>query len=362
MGETSETSETSETIEIGGRRVGLHEPTYVIAELSANHGQRLERAIELVHAAKQAGADAVKLQTYTPDTITIRSDLPQFVHEAGSPWSGKTLYDLYAEAYMPWEWQPQLKTLAESLGMQCFSSPFDPTAVDFLESIGVPAFKVASFELVDIPLVERMARTGKPLILSTGMATMGEIEEAVSAARRAGCKQIALLKCTSAYPAPVEEMHLRTLPHLAQAFGAVVGLSDHTLGITVPIVAVALGASIIEKHMTLRRADGGPDAEFSLEPQEMAEMICAVRVAERALGRVHYGLSPKEAQSRKFRRSLYAVEDIGAGEELTECNVRSIRPAAGLAPRFWPDVQGRQARVDIVRGTPLAWEHMGSRR
>jgi N-acetylneuraminate synthase len=343
-------------IEINGRRVGHGYPVYIVAELSANHNQNFEQAVALIHAAKEAGADAVKLQTYTPDTLTIPSEKEYFRIGGGTLWNGRTLYDLYSEAYMPWEWQPKLKEIADDIGIDLFSTAFDATAVDFLEEMGVPVHKVASFEIVDIPLIEKMARTGKPLIISTGMATLGEIEEAVQAARRAGATQIALLKCTSAYPAPPEEMNLRTIPHLAEAFGVPVGLSDHTLGIAVPVAAVALGACIVEKHFTLSRDIPGPDSAFSLEPHEFKAMVEAIRTVEKALGKVHYGITEQEAKSRVFRRSLFVVKDMKAGEMFTEENVRSIRPGYGLHPRHLNDVLGRRAARDIKRGTPLSWE------
>ena len=344
------------SMRIGSRQIGLNHPVYVIAELSANHNQDLDRAVRIVRAAKDAGADAVKLQTYTPDTITIRSDRECFRISGGTLWDGRTLYDLYGDAYTPWEWQPKLKAVADELGMDLFSSAFDPTAVDFLEKMNVPLHKVASPELVDIPLIEKMARTGKPLMLSTGMASLEEIEEAVKAARSAGATQIALLLCTSAYPAPADEMNLRSIPDLADRFGVPVGLSDHTPGIAVAVTAVALGASILEKHLTLSRSDGGPDAAFSLEPEEFRSMVQAVRSAEKALGTVHYGPTPHEQASRKFRRSLFVVEDIKRGELFTSHNVRSIRPADGIHPRYLKQILGQRATHDIDRGTPLSWE------
>ncbi len=344
------------TIKIGKRSIGPGLPTYAIAEMSANHGQSYDKAVEIVRAAKNSGADAIKLQTYTPDTITLASDREEFRVSGGTLWDGRTLHDLYGEAYMPWEWQPRLKQVADDLGMDCFSSAFDATAVDFLEEMNVPAHKVASFELVDIPLIQKMARTGKPLIMSTGMATLEEIEEALQGARAAGATQIALLKCTSAYPAAPEEMNLRTIPEMAQRFGVPVGLSDHTMGIAAPVAAGALGACIIEKHLTLSRSIPGPDSAFSLEPQEFNAMVDAVRTAEKALGQVHYGLSAKEQASRAFRRSLFVVADVAEGELFTAANVRSIRPAAGLHPRHLPEVLGKRAAQGIKRGTPLRWE------
>jgi pseudaminic acid synthase len=340
---------------VGKRQVGPDFPSYVIAELSANHHQDYDQAAQIVRAAKDAGADAIKLQTYTADTITIASDRPEFRISGGTLWDGRTLHDLYSEAATPWDWQPKLQKLAEELGMDCFSSAFDPTAVDFLESIGVPAHKVASSELVDIPLIQKMARTGKPLILSTGMAHAEEIEEALQAARAAGATQIALLKCTSAYPAPPDEMNLRTISEMVRRFGVPVGLSDHTMGIAAPVAAVALGACIVEKHLTLSRSDPGPDSAFSLEPHEFKAMVDAVRVAEKALGKVHFGLSPKEQASRAFRRSLFVVEDVEQGEAFSAANVRSIRPANRLHPRYLNEVIGRTAAQSIKRGTPLTW-------
>lgn len=341
---------------IGMRKIGAGAPAYLIAELSANHNQSLDYATAIVCAAKEAGADAIKLQTYTPDTITMQSDKESFRVSGGTLWDGSRLYELYGQAYMPWEWQAPLQKTAQDIGLDFFSSAFDPTAVDFLETLNVPAHKVASPELIDLPLVEKMARTGKPLILSTGMATFEEIGEAVDAARGAGATEIALLKCTSAYPAPPEAMNLRTIPAMAEAFGVPVGLSDHTLGTAVPVAAVTLGACIVEKHFTLRRADGGPDSAFSLEPHEFRQMVDAIRVAERALGEVHYGVTPEDANGRAYRRSLFVVQDVAAGEVFTAENVRSIRPANGLAPKHLNEVLGRRAARLIERGTPLAWE------
>lgn len=342
-------------IEIAGRSVGAEQPVYIVAEVSANHNQDFGRAVKLIEAAKEAGADAVKLQTYTPDTLTIDSDREYFRIGGGTLWDGRTLYDLYGEAYTPWAWQPKLKAVADDLGIDFFSTAYDPSAVDFLEELGVPAHKVASFELVDIPLIEKMARTGKPLIISTGMASLEEIRDAVEAARGAGARQIVLLKCTSAYPAPPNEMHLRAIPHLAETFHVPVGLSDHTLGIAVPVAAVVLGACIIEKHLTLSRRIAGPDSAFSLEPDEFKAMMESVRTAEKALGEIRYGGTEREARSHVFRRSLFVVEDMKAGELFTEENVRSIRPGHGLAPKHLKDVLGRQAARDITRGTPLEW-------
>jgi pseudaminic acid synthase len=348
-------------ISIQGRCLGSGQPAYIIAEMSANHGQNFDKAVQLVRAAKDAGANAIKLQTYTPDTLTIDSHRPEFLIGKGSIWEGRNLYELYQEAFTPWEWQPKLKTVAEDLGLHCFSTPFDNSAVDFLEKMNVPAHKIASFELVDTGLLRKVAATGKPVIMSTGMATLAEIDEAVRTLRQAGCTQLALLKCTSAYPAPPGEMNLRTIPHLAEAFGVPVGLSDHTLGIAAPVAAVSLGACIIEKHFTLYRSDGGPDAAFSLEPAEFKAMVQAVREAEQALGTVSYKPTPNELANRAFRRSLFVVKDMRAGEVFTEENVRSIRPEHGLSPKHWTEIVGRRAARDIARGTPLSPEDVSTR-
>jgi N-acetylneuraminate synthase len=341
---------------IAGREIGPGHPVYVIAELSANHGGSYEQAERILRAASDAGADAIKLQTYTADTITIDSDAPPFRHGEGSLWAGKTLHDLYGEAYMPWEWQPRLKVLAESLGLHCFSSPFDFSAVEFLEEIDVPAYKVASFELVDLPLVRRMAATGKPMVISTGMATEAEIDEAVTAAREGGAIEIALLKCTSAYPSPPDALNLGAIPVMAERWGVPIGLSDHTIGESAAVAAVALGATILEKHITLTHDQATPDSPFSLDAAEFKRMVDAVRVAEQALAGSTLGPAPAEEESRKFRRSLFVVEDVAAGEPLTEHNVRSIRPANGLHTRHYEEVLGRRAVRDIERGTPLAWD------
>lgn len=346
----------AETITIGKRRIGPGRAAYIVAELSANHGQDFDSAVRLIQEAKEAGAEAVKLQTYTPDTLTLRSDEAPFCIRGETLWDGRTLYDLYSEAYTPWDWQPKLKAVAEEMGLELFSTAFDPSAVEFLESMGVRAHKVASFEVVDIPLIEAMAKTGKPLIISTGMASLEEIDEALQAARRGGAKEIALLKCTSAYPAPAKEMNLRTIPHLAEIFRLPVGLSDHTLGAEVPVAAVAMGACIVEKHFTLSRSVPGPDSAFSLEPAEFRSMVEAVRKAEAAIGEVRYGAGRKEAASRAFRRSLFVVQDVRQGEPFTPENVRSIRPADGLPPKHLGEVLGRLAARDVERGTPLAWE------
>lgn len=341
---------------IQGREIGPGRPVYIIAEMSANHHQDFAQAAAIVRAAKEAGADAIKLQTYTPDTMTLNLHTPDFIVGAGTIWAGRNLHELYGEACTPWDWQPRLKQLADELGLHCFSTPFDFTAVEFLEKMGVPAHKIASFELVDLPLIRRVAQTGKPTIMSTGMATLAEIDEAVRAFRDAGGTQLALLKCTSAYPSPPEEMNLRTLPHLAAAFGVVPGLSDHTMDVAVPVAAVALGACIVEKHFTLSRSVAGPDSGFSLEPAEFRAMVQAVRATEAALGRVNYEMAAKEQASRVFRRSLFVVRDVKAGEAFTAENVRCIRPGYGMLPKNLPVVLGRRAARDIARGTPVQWE------
>jgi pseudaminic acid synthase len=341
---------------IDGRRIGPGHPVYVIAELSANHGQEFETASELVRGARAAGADAIKLQTYKPDTITIDSDAPAFIQGDSSLWKGSTLHSLYERAYMPWEWQPRLKALADDLGLDFFSSPFDPTAVDFLAAMGVPAFKIASFELVDLPLIRKVARTGLPLIMSTGMATEAEIDEALTAARDAGAKEIALLKCTSAYPSPPESVNLLAIPAMIERWGVAVGLSDHTQGVAVAAAAVAIGASLIEKHLTMSHVDATLDDAFSLDLEEFATMVDAIRTVERAMGHMAIGPTEEEAESRRFRRSLFVVEDVAAGEPFTERNVRSIRPADGMHTREYERILGRRATAAISRGTPLSPE------
>jgi pseudaminic acid synthase len=349
---------TGAGFEIAGRRIGPGEPPYVVAEMSANHRGDFDRALRIVEAAAAAGADAVKLQTYTPDTLTIDCDRPWFCIE-GTVWSGRRLYDLYAEAATPWEWHEPLARRAAALGMALFSTAFDAGSVEFLRRLDVPAYKIASFELVDLPLLRCVAAAGKPVLLSTGAAHLAEIDEAVRTIREAGGRDLALLKCTSAYPAAPEEMDLRTIPHLAEAFGVPVGLSDHALEPAVPVAAVTLGACIVEAHLTISRAEGGPDAAFSLEPAELAVMVRAVRAAHRALGTIHYGGGPGEEAARRLRRSLFVVRDVKRGEPLTPENVRVIRPGQGLHPRNLDLVLGRAARCDIPRGTPLEWSHVG---
>ncbi len=343
-------------IQIANKQVGPGQPVYMVAELSANHGQRFDDAVELIRQAALAGADAVKTQTYTPESLTLQSDQPCFRHGHGSLWAGQTLYELYQKAYTPWDWMPQLQQVAHENQLDFFSSPFDETAVEYLEKLDMPVYKVASFELVDIPLLRRIAATRKPVIMSTGMATLGEIEEAINVFREQSIEDVVLLKCTSGYPTPPEEMNLATIPHLAQAFGLSVGLSDHTLGISVPIAAVALGACMIEKHFTLSRNNDTPDNAFSLEPHEFRAMVEAIRQASTALGRVSYDVTSGEKASRAFRRSLFIVEDMAEGEVFSTHNVRSIRPANGLHTRYLPQVLGRYAVQPIAKGTPLRWD------
>ncbi len=341
-------------ISIAGRPIGQgHEP-YIICELSGNHNGSLDRAIELLDAAAATGADAIKIQSYTPDTITLDHDSTDFRIEGGL-WDGRTLYDLYGEAQTPFEWHEPLFRRARELGVTLFSSPFDESAVDLLEELGAPAYKIASFEAVDLPLVAYCASKGKPLIISTGMANLDEIEEAVRTARDNGCEEIVLLHCVSSYPAPDEQSNVRTVPDLAQRFGVVSGLSDHTFGSPVAVASIALGGCVVEKHFTFRRADGGPDAAFSLEPEEFTALVQDCKRAWRSLGQVTYDLQGSESASIQFRRSLYVVRDIAAGEELTRENIRSIRPGHGLAPKHLREVLGRQAVKNLKRGEPLDW-------
>ena len=342
---------------IQNRLIGPGHPTFIIAEMSANHGQSFDEAVKIVHAAKEAGADAIKFQTYTPDTITLNCRNEYFMIGKGTIWEGKNLYDLYGEAYTPWEWQPKLKKLADELGLICFSSPFDSTSVDFLEQMNVPAYKIASFELVDIPLIEKVAKTKKPVIMSTGMGSLKEIELAVKTLKSNGCSEIALLKCTSAYPSPYEEMNLRTIPDLANRFQVTTGLSDHSLGFEVSIAAVALGATIVEKHFTLDRSQKGPDSEFSMEPHEFKMMVKGVRCVEKSLGRVQYELTDKEKNNRVFRKSIFVSNAIKKGDVLSHQNVRVVRPGQGLSPSQLKNVLGKKANVDLDKGTPLNISH-----
>jgi pseudaminic acid synthase len=344
------------SIRIGERHVGRGHQPFIIAEMSGNHNQSLERALEIVDAAAAAGAHALKIQTYTPDTMTLDLDDREFhISDPASLWSGSSLYDLYGQAYTPWEWHAPIFERARKLGLVPFSTPFDDTAVDFLEGLDVPCYKIASFENTDIALIRKAAATGKPLIISTGMARVGEIEEAVQAARVAGCKGLILLKCTSTYPASPEHSNIATIPHLRDLFDCEVGLSDHTMGTGVAVASVALGASVIEKHFTLSRLDGGVDSAFSLEPTELATLVIETERAWRALGSVAYGTLAAEERSIQFRRSLYVVRDLRAGETLTREDVRSIRPGLGLPPKYLDQVIGRTVREDVRRGTALAW-------
>ncbi len=340
------------------RKICAGKPVYIIAEMSANHNQHLDRAIKIIEAAKDSGADAVKIQTYTPDTMTIDSANECFQIK-GTIWEGENLYKLYQEAFTPWEWSPKLKEVCDKLGMDFFSTPFDLSAVDFLERLNITAYKVASFELVDIPLLKKIAATGKPIIMSTGMATLAEIDEAVQTIYNSGNNQLALLKCTSAYPAPPEEMNLRTIPHLSEAYNIPVGLSDHTLGSAAAMAAVALGACIIEKHLTLTRSDPGPDSAFSTEPAEFKAMVDDIRTVEKALGMVCYELTEKQKENRVFRRSLFVVKDLKKGDYFSNENVRSIRPGHGMHTRYLEEILGRKATKDIEKGTPLNWDMVG---
>ncbi len=339
-------------VTIGDRLVGPGQPVFVVAEMSANHGQDFNRAVAIIHAAKDAGADAIKVQTYTPDTLTIDSDGPEFRHGPGSLWEGKGLYELYRQAYMPWEWQPELKKIAEDLGLVFFSTAYDLTSVDFLAQLDVPAIKISSFELVDTPLIEYAAQTGIPLIISTGMATLEEIESAVESARVGGCRERVLLKCTSAYPAPPEEMNLRAIPELFSRFGCPTGLSDHSCDSLATIAAVTLGASLLEKHLTLESGQG-IDAGFSLDPASFRETVKAVRTTEAALGRAAFSPTPSETQSLHFRRSLWVVKPVQAGETITSENVRSIRPAGGLSPSRWKEILGKALQTSSNSPRPL---------
>ncbi len=343
-------------IQIGNKWIGENEKTYIVAEVSANHLQNYDRAEAIIRAAAGAGADAVKLQTYRPDTISLNCDNDYFVRvNQGTLWEGKSEYEVYQEAYTPWEWQPKLKAFAESLGLACFSSPFDGTAVDFMQEMDMPAYKVASFEINDIPLIRKIARIGKPVIIATGVAYLSDIERAVAACKEEGNGQVVLLKCTSAYPSPYEDMNLRVIPHMAESFDCLTGLSDHSMGSAVAVAAAALGARMVEKHLTLSRADGGPDGAFSMEPAEFARMVEEIRIVEKAVGKVTYELTESQKHSREDMRSLFAVQDIRAGEVFTAENVRSIRPGYGLAPVYYEEVMGQRAKVDIAKGMPLAW-------
>jgi pseudaminic acid synthase len=345
---------------IGKFGIGSEFPPFVIAEISGNHNQSLDRALEIVTAAAKAGAHALKLQTYTADTMTLDINENEFVvSDPKSLWVGRSLYDLYKEAYTPWEWHRPIMDRCAELGMVCFSTPFDPIAVDFLESLNVPCYKIASFENIDLPLIRRVAATGKPIIMSTGMTTLSELDEAVIAAREAGCRDLILLKCTSNYPADPVNTNLRTIPHMRELFGCEVGLSDHTMGIGVPVASVALGATVIEKHFTLSRADGGVDSAFSLEPAELASLMVETHRAWQSLGRINYMPTESEIKSLCFRRTLYVTEDLPAGTILTLQNVRAIRPGLGLKPKFLDVVLGRSVKQAVKRGTPLSFDLLG---
>ena len=343
-------------IKISGRSIGKGHAPFVIAEMSGNHNQSLERALSIVDAAAKTGAHALKIQTYTPDTMTLDLDEREFhISDPNSLWTGTSLYKLYGEAYTPWEWHKPIFDRARELGIIPFSTPFDDTAVDFLESLDVPCYKIASFENTDLPLIRRVAATGKPLIISTGMASIAELDDTVRAAREAGCKDLILLKCTSTYPATAENTNILTIPHLRELFGCEVGLSDHTMGVGVSVASVALGAAVIEKHFTLNRADGGVDSTFSMEPAEMAQLVLEIERAWQALGQVSYGATEKEKKSIVFRRSLYVVKDLKAGEVLTRENVRAIRPGFGLPTKYLEHLLGKSVKQDVQRGTALGW-------
>ncbi|MEQ6886656.1 pseudaminic acid synthase [Salicola sp. Rm-C-2C1-2] len=347
-------------MKIGDRAIGRDEPPFIIAEMSGNHNQSLDRALEIVDAAAASGAHALKLQTYTADTMTL--DIREgefFISDDSTPWQGRNLHDLYQQAHTPWDWHEPIMRRANELGMICFSSPFDHTAVDFLEGLNVPAYKIASFENADIPLIRKVAQTGKPIIVSTGMATISELDETVRTLRENGCDQFVLLKCTSTYPATPDNTNVLTIPHMSKLFDCQVGLSDHTMGVGAAVAAVAHGATVVEKHFTLRRADGGVDSTFSLEPEEMRTLVTETERAWQSLGTVKYGPTEKEKTSMQFRRSLYIAKDMKAGETLTEENLRSVRPGMGLPPKFFDHLLGRRVNVDIAAGTPASWNLIG---
>ncbi|GGJ01315.1 pseudaminic acid synthase [Paenibacillus hunanensis] len=343
--------------QIGERWIGKNHKPFIIAEMSGNHNQSLERALQIVEAAAASGVDALKLQTYTADTMTL--DIHEgdfFIEDANNLWKGSSLYNLYQEAYTPWEWHETIFKRCAELGILVFSTPFDETAVDFLESLNVPAYKIASFENTDIQLIRKVAATGKPMIISTGMASIAELDETVREARQHGCKELVLLKCTSTYPATPENTNILTLPHMEQLFGCPVGMSDHTMGVGVSVASIALGATVIEKHFTLRRADGGVDATFSMEPEEMKSLVVETERAWQALGQIRYGATEREQASLKHRRSLYISQDLKAGDVLTRNNVKAIRPGLGLPTKYLDQLLGRTVTGDIAKGTPLTWE------
>jgi len=342
---------------IRGKTIGVNQPPFIIAEMSGNHNQSLDRALEIVEAAAKSGAHALKIQTYTPDTMTLDLNEQEFhIADTDSLWKGKSLYQLYGEAYTPWDWHKPIFDRANELGIIPFSTPFDDTAVEFLESLDVPCYKIASFENTDLPLIKRVASTGKPLIISTGMASIAEMDDLVRVAREAGCNDLILLKCTSTYPASAENTHIQTIPHMSKLFNCQVGLSDHTLGIGVSIASIALGASVIERHFTLSREEGGIDSAFSLEPAEMRQLVGEATRAWQALGEVRYGATPSEKKSLVFRRSLYVVEDLKGGDVLTRENIRSIRPGLGLPPKYIDVILGKKIKSNTKRGTPLSWD------
>lgn len=341
---------------IGSRRIAQDAPAFIVAELSANHNQDFNRAVEIIHAAKEAGADAVKLQTYTADTITIDCDDECFQINEGTIWDGTTLYKLYQEAYTPWEWQPRLLEIANSLGMECFSSPFDLTSVDFLEEMKVPAYKIASYEINDIPMIRKIAKLHKPMIFATGIAYPEDIERALGVCKEEGNEDVILLKCVSSYPTPYEAVNLRVIPHLADTYDCLAGISDHTMGSIVSAGSIPLGAKMVEKHLTLRRADGGPDSAFSMEPKEFAKMVQDIRILEKALGSSEYVLTDTQKLEHEGSRSLFVVKDIEEGELLTPENIRSIRPGNGLHTMYYEEVLGKRAKHFLKKGTPLAWE------
>jgi len=347
-------------ITVGNKTIGDNHPPFIIAEMSGNHNQSLDRALAIVDAAAEAGADALKIQTYTADTMTIDVKRDEFrIADQESLWKGKSLYELYQQAYTPWEWHKPIFDRCRELGLIGFSTPFDASAVDFLESLNVLMYKVASFENTDLPLIRRIAATGKPMIISTGMATLAELDETVRTARSAGANDIVLLKCTSSYPASPEHTNLRTIPHMRDLFGIQIGLSDHTMGIGAPLAAIALGATVIEKHFTLSRADGGVDAAFSLEPAEMKALVTESKRAWQALGLVSYGPTEKEKKSLQFRRSLYVTKDMKAGETFTPENLRVIRPGYGLSPKYYDAFIGKRVAQDVKKGTPISWDLLG---
>ena len=347
-------------MKIAEREVGLNTLPFVIAEMSGNHNQSLEQALAITEAAAKAGAHALKLQTYTADTITLDvEDGDFFINDEGNLWKGQSLHELYKLAYTPWEWHEPIMKRAQELGMLCFSTPFDESAVDFLESLNVPAYKIASFENVHLPLIRKVASTGKPLLISTGMATLAQIDDAVRTAREAGCQDLILLKCTSAYPASPENSNVLTIPHLRAMFDCEIGLSDHTMGIGVAVAAVAHGATVIEKHFTLRRADGGVDSSFSLEPEEFRALVVETERARHSLGKISYTIGEKEKKSQAFRRSIYIAEDIKKGDVLTTKNLRCVRPGMGLAPKYYDIFLGRCVNQDVKKGAPMKWELIG---